>query len=98
MPRSTSSSTTGGWRPRTESGSGGGRRTPLLHAGAHAEVDELVDSWRMAAEDGKRLEGRLPTSFSAGKRVLLLRRPRGVVGVITPRNWPYTMGAALIAP
>jgi succinate-semialdehyde dehydrogenase/glutarate-semialdehyde dehydrogenase len=69
-----------------------------LHAEAHAEVDELVDYWRMAAEDGKRLEGRLPNSFSAGKRVMLLRRPRGVVGVITPWNWPYTMPAELIAP
>jgi acyl-CoA reductase-like NAD-dependent aldehyde dehydrogenase len=69
-----------------------------LHAEAHAEVDELVDYWRMAAEDGKRLEGRLPNSFSAGKRIMLLRRPRGVVGVITPWNWPYTMPAELIAP
>jgi acyl-CoA reductase-like NAD-dependent aldehyde dehydrogenase len=69
-----------------------------LHAEAHAEVDELVDYWRMAGEDAKRLEGRLPNSFSAGKRVMLLRRPRGVVGVITPWNWPYTMPAELIAP
>src|SRR5712691_10790105 len=69
-----------------------------LHAEAYAEVDELVDYWRMAAEDGKRLEGRLPNSFSAGKRRMLLRRPRGVVGVITPWNWPYTMPAELIAP
>ncbi|MDP9286088.1 MAG: aldehyde dehydrogenase family protein, partial [Actinomycetota bacterium] len=26
------------------------------------------------------------------------RRPRGVIGVITPWNWPYTMPAELIAP
>src|SRR5439155_1584936 len=32
------------------------------------------------------------------KRVLLVRRPRGVIGVITPWNWPYTMPAELIAP
>ncbi len=69
-----------------------------LRAEAHAEVDELVDYWRMAAEDAKRLEGRLPNSFSPGKRVMLVRRPRGVVGVITPWNWPYTMAAELIAP
>ena len=42
------------------------------------EVEELVQYWRNAAEDGKRLEGRVPNSISAGKRVLLLRRPRGV--------------------
>jgi succinate-semialdehyde dehydrogenase/glutarate-semialdehyde dehydrogenase len=65
---------------------------------SHDEVEELLVYWRMAAEDAKRLEGRLPNSFSPGKRVLLVRRPRGVVGVITPWNWPYTMPAELIAP
>jgi succinate-semialdehyde dehydrogenase/glutarate-semialdehyde dehydrogenase len=69
-----------------------------LRAEAYDEVEELVLYWRMAAEDAKRLEGRLPNSFSTGKRVLLLRRARGVVGVITPWNWPYTMPAELIAP
>jgi len=62
------------------------------------EVEELVQYWRNAAEDGKRLEGRLANSTSAGKRVLLVRRPRGTIGVITPWNWPYTMPAELIAP
>jgi len=32
------------------------------------------------------------------KRVLVYRVPKGVVGVITPWNWPYTMPAELIAP
>jgi len=65
---------------------------------ARDEVEELVQYWRNAAEDGKRLEGRLPNSISPGKRVLLVRRPRGVIGVITPWNWPYTMPAELIVP
>jgi acyl-CoA reductase-like NAD-dependent aldehyde dehydrogenase len=69
-----------------------------LRAEAFDEVDELVDYWRMAAEDAKRLGGELPSSFSPGKRVMLVRRPRGVVGVISPWNWPYTMPAELIAP
>jgi acyl-CoA reductase-like NAD-dependent aldehyde dehydrogenase len=69
-----------------------------LHAEAFAEVDELTEYWRMAAEDAKRLGGELPNSFSPGKRVMLVRRPRGVVGVISPWNWPYTMPAELIAP
>jgi acyl-CoA reductase-like NAD-dependent aldehyde dehydrogenase len=69
-----------------------------LRAESYDEVEELVLYWRMAAEDAKRLEGRLANSFSPGKRVLLMRRPRGVVGVITPWNWPYTMPAELIAP
>jgi succinate-semialdehyde dehydrogenase/glutarate-semialdehyde dehydrogenase len=69
-----------------------------LRAEAYDEVDELVEYWRTAAEDAKRLGGGLPNSFSAGKRVMLVRRPRGVVGVISPWNWPYTMPAELIAP
>jgi acyl-CoA reductase-like NAD-dependent aldehyde dehydrogenase len=84
------------------------RRDKLVHtltldqgkplAESRDEVEELVLYWRNAAEDGKRLEGRLPNSVSPGKRVLLIRRPRGVIGVITPWNWPYTMPAELIAP
>jgi succinate-semialdehyde dehydrogenase/glutarate-semialdehyde dehydrogenase len=69
-----------------------------LRAEAFDEVDELIEYWRMAAEDAKRLAGELPNSFSPGKRVLLVRRPRGVVGVISPWNWPYTMPAELLAP
>jgi acyl-CoA reductase-like NAD-dependent aldehyde dehydrogenase len=84
------------------------RREALVHAltldqgkplaESRDEVEELVQYWHNAAEDGKRLEGRLANSMSAGKRVLLVRRPRGVIGVITPWNWPYTMPAELIAP
>src|SRR4029450_2829707 len=69
-----------------------------LRAEAYDEVDELVTYWRMAAEDAKRLGGVVPNSPGAGKRALLIRRPRGVVGVIAPWNWPYTMPAELIAP
>jgi acyl-CoA reductase-like NAD-dependent aldehyde dehydrogenase len=69
-----------------------------LRAEAYDEVDELVEYWQSAAEDCKRLAGELPNSFSPGKRVMLVRRPRGVVGVISPWNWPYTMPAELIAP
>ena len=49
---------------------------PLV-AEAYDEVDELVEYWRMAAEDAKRLGGELPNSFSPGKRVMLVRRARG---------------------
>ncbi len=69
-----------------------------LRAEAYDEVDELIEYWRMAAEDAKRLGGELPNSFSPGKRVMLMRRPRGVAGIISPWNWPYTMPAELVAP
>ena len=90
-------------RRRSRSGATTLARTLTLDQGkplaeARDEVEELVQYWRNAAEDGKRLEGRLANSMSPGKRVLLVRRPRGVIGVITPWNWPYTMPAELIAP
>jgi acyl-CoA reductase-like NAD-dependent aldehyde dehydrogenase len=69
-----------------------------LHSESHGEVEELIEYWRMAAADVKRLEGSMPPSVDAGKRILAYRVPRGVVGVITPWNWPYTMPSELIAP
>jgi acyl-CoA reductase-like NAD-dependent aldehyde dehydrogenase len=69
-----------------------------LRAESYAEVEELIEYWRMAAGDGRRLEGLMPPSVDASKRVLAYRVPRGVVGVITPWNWPYTMSAEVVAP
>ena len=69
-----------------------------LKAEAEVEVGELIEFFRMAAEDGKRVEGTIPESAAPGRRVLLLRRPLGVLGLITPWNWPYTMPAEVLAP
>ena len=69
-----------------------------LRAEAFAEVDELIVYFEMAAADAKRLEGLMPPSVDADKRILVYRVPRGVVGVITPWNWPYTMPAEIVAP
>ena len=69
-----------------------------LEAEAYEEVDELIAYFEMAAADAIRFEGSMPPSVDANKRILLYRVPRGVVGVISPWNWPYTMPAELIAP
>ena len=69
-----------------------------LRSESYAEVEELIEYWRMAAGDVRRLEGLMPPSVDASKRVLAYRVPRGVVGVITPWNWPYTMAAEVVAP
>jgi acyl-CoA reductase-like NAD-dependent aldehyde dehydrogenase len=69
-----------------------------LKAEAEVETGELIEFFRMAAEDAKRIEGRIPESAVPGRRVLLLRRPVGVLGLITPWNWPYTMPAEVLAP
>jgi acyl-CoA reductase-like NAD-dependent aldehyde dehydrogenase len=69
-----------------------------LRAEAFDEVEELVVYFEMAAADATRLEGLMPPSIDGDKRVLVYRVPRGVVGVITPWNWPYTMPAEILAP
>ena len=69
-----------------------------LASEAYGEVEELVVYWKMAAADATRLDGMMPPSVDATKRVLAYRVPRGVVGVITPWNWPYTMPSEAVAP
>lgn len=69
-----------------------------LEAEAYGEVDELMEYFELAAADATRLEGGMPPSTDANKRVLLYRVPRGVVGVISPWNWPYTMPAEMLVP
>src|ERR1700694_1402636 len=70
---------------------------PMI-AEALGEVDEAAEYFRIAAEDLKRLEGRVLPSASPSKLVLTRHYPRGVYGIITPWNWPLTMAAELIAP
>ncbi|MBI2762485.1 MAG: aldehyde dehydrogenase [Chloroflexi bacterium] len=69
-----------------------------LQAEAYGEVDELLVYFRMAAADATRLDGLMPPSIDPRKRVLVYRVPMGVVGIVTPWNWPYTMPAEMIAP
>jgi acyl-CoA reductase-like NAD-dependent aldehyde dehydrogenase len=69
-----------------------------LAAESRGEVEELIVYFKMAAADATRLDGLIPPSVDPDKRVLVTRVPRGVVGVISPWNWPYTMPAELIAP
>ena len=69
-----------------------------LQAEAYGEVEELIVYFRMAAADTTRIDGIMPPSVDPQKRVLVYRVPIGVVGVITPWNWPYTMPAEIVAP
>jgi succinate-semialdehyde dehydrogenase/glutarate-semialdehyde dehydrogenase len=65
---------------------------------ARGEVEELLVYFKMATAEATRLEGLILPSVDAAKRVLVYRVPRGVVAVITPWNWPYTMAGEVIAP
>lgn len=66
-------------------------------AEALGEVDVAARFFRMAAEDGVRLEGALVPSEDAAKRITVLRRARGVYGVITPWNFPYAIPTEYLA-
>ncbi len=50
------------------------------------------------AEEGKRIYGDVIPSFAAGKRILVLKEPVGVVASITPWNFPNAMIARKCAP
>ena len=52
-----------------------------LRSESYAEVDELVEYWRMAAGDVRRLEGLMPPSVDASKRVLAYRVQPDQVGL-----------------
>jgi succinate-semialdehyde dehydrogenase/glutarate-semialdehyde dehydrogenase len=69
-----------------------------LEAEARDEVEELITHFSMAAADARRMDGSMPPSVDANKRVLVERVPRGVAGIISPWNWPYTMPAEILAP
>jgi acyl-CoA reductase-like NAD-dependent aldehyde dehydrogenase len=69
-----------------------------MRAEAFDEVEELIAYFEMAAADAVRVEGLIPPSATDGNRVLVYRVPRGVAGVISPWNWPYTMPGEIVAP
>jgi succinate-semialdehyde dehydrogenase/glutarate-semialdehyde dehydrogenase len=69
-----------------------------LHCEAFQEVDDMIGYWLDAAEDIVRFDGAIAPSRLAGARALVERRPLGVVSLITPWNWPYTMPIQVMAP
>jgi len=57
-------------------------------AEARAEVLFAADLYRDAGEYATRLAGEMLPSVDPNKRVITLRRPHGVVAVLTPWNYP----------
>lgn len=71
-------------------------------AEAKAEVQEAVDFLEYVAGEGRRLQGITVPSELPGKTCMTVRQPVGVVGCITPWNFPlavpvWKLGAALVA-
>ena len=69
---------------------------PLLEA--RGEVLHAADTFEWFAEEGKRSYGRVIPPTNVGKRYFAIKHPIGVVGTITPWNFPITLPSRKIAP
>jgi acyl-CoA reductase-like NAD-dependent aldehyde dehydrogenase len=67
-------------------------------AQAGEELDGAAHGLRMTAEYARRLEGRTIPVGDPAKRAFTRREPLGVVGVITPWNFPLAIPVEYIAP
>src|SRR5919109_5070872 len=67
-------------------------------AEALPDIDETAENFRIAAEDVKRMETAIIPSQDPNKTIMTLRVANGVVGAITPWNFPTLIPVELIAP
>jgi len=67
-------------------------------AEARGEIAYGASFLEWYAEEGKRLYGDVIPGHQTDKRVLVLRQPVGVVGAITPWNFPSAMIVRKVAP
>ncbi|UPV75893.1 aldehyde dehydrogenase family protein [Halorussus limi] len=65
---------------------------------ARTEVELCAKEFRNAAEDVKRAETEVIPSEDPNKRIYTIRKPHGVLGVITPWNYPLNIPAEYLAP
>ena len=65
---------------------------------AKAEVMHTADTFEWFAEEGKRAYGRIIPPTNVAKRHYAIKHPVGVVGTITPWNFPAALPSRKIAP
>jgi succinate-semialdehyde dehydrogenase/glutarate-semialdehyde dehydrogenase len=65
---------------------------------AKAEVMHSADTFEWFAEEGKRAYGRVIPPSNVAKRHYAIKHPVGVVGTITPWNFPAALPSRKIAP
>lgn len=65
---------------------------------AKAEISLAIDYLHWYAEEGRRIYGETIPASAADKRLMVIRQPVGVVGAITPWNFPIAMITRKIAP
>ena len=67
-------------------------------AQSFGEVAMTVDHLRWFAEEARRAYGRIVPPQTEGKRHLVIKSPLGVVGAITPWNFPLVLAVRKMAP
>jgi succinate-semialdehyde dehydrogenase/glutarate-semialdehyde dehydrogenase len=67
-------------------------------AESKAELLHSADTFEWFAEEGKRAYGQVIPNSQPGKRHVTLKHPVGVVGAISPWNFPITLQSRKIAP
>lgn len=69
---------------------------------AKGELDRAISTFRISAEEGKRIAGEMVplqgTPGSENRLGFTIRIPKGIIGAITPFNYPLLLGAHKIAP
>ena len=65
---------------------------------ANAEVSLAAGITLEASSFPSRVHGRIVESNTAGKEIRIYRRPLGVVGVISPWNFPLHLSQRSVAP
>lgn len=69
---------------------------PLAESRGEVEYGASFIQW--FAEEGKRVYGDVIPGFTADRRVMVVKQPIGVVGVITPWNFPLAMITRKLGP
>lgn len=67
-------------------------------AEAKGEILHSADTFEWFAEEGKRAYGQVIPNSAPGKKHVTLKHPIGVVGAISPWNFPITLQSRKIAP
>src|SRR6267143_1591823 len=67
-------------------------------AESKAEILHSADTFEWFAEEGKRAYGQVIPNTAPGKRHVTVKHPVGVVGAISPWNFPITLQSRKIAP
>src|SRR6266550_5839941 len=67
-------------------------------AESKAEILHSADTFEWFAEEGKRAYGQVIPNSAPGKRHFTIKHPVGVVGAISPWNFPLTLQSRKIAP